>query len=263
LSGSLDTPNWELFVRTQYTDVRGDKMPEEKFFASLSEAAPRRSHRGENVTKTHKVEKVALDDDDEVFQQAIANPPVPSVPEMFVPSEPETAVKPQPNPWRYWPVIAGVGVLAVLILAAIVFSPTPPAPPVTPEVTEVPTPEATAAQTPDLDLQPASIELLDTWRQANGYVPLTADTTLTALAQRHLSYLISIPRDDLPATDLYVDEAGRDIQTVAAEAGYAAPENIEMFVEVRDGDFPLDDLLLQLEIEVTQLSMVFPVGQWA
>ncbi len=253
LSGSLDTPNWELFVRTQYTDVRADKMPEEQFFTTLSEAASRRSRRGENVTKTHKVEKVVLDDEDEVFQQAIANPPAPTLSDVFDPTDeavpPDVPPPVKPGRWRLG-LAAGAVIVLILVLAFIL---NPPAPVVvtteTPDVTDAPVPDETITPTLDFNSEPASIESLNAWREANGYAPLTVNATLNALAQRHLSYLISIPRDDLPSTDLNVDEPGRDIQAVAAEAGYPMPENVEMFVEVRDGDFPLGDLLLQLEIQ--------------
>lgn len=253
LSGSLDTPNWELFVRTQYTDVRGDKMPEEQFFATLSEAASRRSRRGENVTKTHKVEKVVLDDEDEVFRQAIANPPAPTLSDVFGPTD-ETvppAVLPQAKPgWWRLGLVAGAVIVLVLVLAFIL---NPPAPVVvtteTPDVTDAPVPDETVTPTLDFSSEPASIESLNAWREVNGYAPLTINATLNALAKRHLSYLSAIPYDNLPSTDLYVDGAGRDIQAAAAGAGYPAPENIEMFVEIRDGDFQLDDLLRRLDLQ--------------
>ncbi|MCB9450405.1 MAG: toll/interleukin-1 receptor domain-containing protein [Anaerolineaceae bacterium] len=255
LAGSLDTPNWELFVRTQYTDVRGGKLPEENFFVSLGEAAARRSQRGENVTQTHKVDKVNFEDEDEVFQQAIANPPAQSLSDVFSPADEQAqSVSPlpaKPGLWRLWPIATLVLVVAALTLFIVANPPVsqPESTPDSSSVTDTPEPEETAAPPLDILNDPASIEALNTWREANEYVPLTEDATLQALAQRHLNYLLSILPDALPATNLYVDDAGRDIQTVAAEAGYASTEDVAMFVEVRDGNFPLDDLLLQLQIQ--------------
>lgn len=250
LDGSIDTPNWEVFVRTQYADVRGSKMPEEKYFAALAEVVTRRPHRGEDVTQTHKVDKVDLDDDDEVFQQAVANPPQPTMADVFSASDAERtpAVVNRPGLPRWWPLVAVIG--AAVVLIAIVALSNPPTPPVTPTPTTVPdiTPDVTAAPD-DLRTSPASAESLNAWRSVEGYPVLTRDTTLDALAQAHLAYLISLPSSDLPATNLYLDEQGRDIQAAAEEAGYAAPESVAMFVEVRDGDFSLDDLLFQMEIQ--------------
>lgn len=255
LDGSLDTPNWEVFVRTQYADVRGGTMPEEKYFAALAEVVTRRPHRGEDVTQTHKVDKVDLDDDDEVFQQAVANPPQPTMADVFSASDTERTPEAVNRPGlpRWWPLAAGI--VAVVLVIALLALMNPPAPPVIPTPTPTPTttapditPDVTAAPD-DLRTSPASAESLNAWRSAEGYPVLTQNTTLDALAQAHLAYLISLPSSDLPATNLYLDEQGRDIQAAAAEAGYPAPESVVMFVEVRDADFTLDDLLFQMEIQ--------------
>ncbi len=50
LAGDIDTPNWEMFTRTQHEDVRQGKLPSEKFFLKLDQYAPRKSNGGNDVT---------------------------------------------------------------------------------------------------------------------------------------------------------------------------------------------------------------------
>jgi uncharacterized membrane protein HdeD (DUF308 family) len=49
LSGDLNTPNWEIFVRTQVEDVRGGKMPVPEFYDQLAQYASRQARKGSNL----------------------------------------------------------------------------------------------------------------------------------------------------------------------------------------------------------------------
>src|SRR5690349_11149625 len=49
LSGDLNTPNWEIFVRTQVEDVRGGKMPVPEFYDQLAQVASRQARKGSNL----------------------------------------------------------------------------------------------------------------------------------------------------------------------------------------------------------------------
>ncbi len=50
LSGDMDaSENWAIYVRTQYADVRGGKLPGDDFYRRLERAAPRRT-AGRNIT---------------------------------------------------------------------------------------------------------------------------------------------------------------------------------------------------------------------
>lgn len=72
LSGSLDTPNWEAFVRIQIEDVRGDKLLSPEFYETLAESAPRKLAPGADVTQP--VTPVLADLDDTLVEE-IANSP--------------------------------------------------------------------------------------------------------------------------------------------------------------------------------------------
>jgi formylglycine-generating enzyme required for sulfatase activity len=47
----LSSENWTMFVRTQYEDVRGGKLPPARFYGKLVDYVPRKQH-GKDVTET-------------------------------------------------------------------------------------------------------------------------------------------------------------------------------------------------------------------
>ncbi len=51
LSGDLDTINWQIFLHTQYEDVRSGQLPPPKFYDELAQVAERKAVRGTNVTE--------------------------------------------------------------------------------------------------------------------------------------------------------------------------------------------------------------------
>ncbi len=50
LAGDIQTPNWAIFVRTQYEDVRDGKLPGPAFYEQLARHAPRRTGGGSDIT---------------------------------------------------------------------------------------------------------------------------------------------------------------------------------------------------------------------
>lgn len=73
LAGDMDTPNWELFVRTQYEDVRGGVLPGAEFYARLEAYAPRQ--RGSIVAQGQPAVPEQPDNSDGDLEEEIANPP--------------------------------------------------------------------------------------------------------------------------------------------------------------------------------------------
>jgi Flp pilus assembly protein TadD len=73
LAGDIDTPNWALFVRTQYADVRDGHLPDPAFFAKLADHVPRR--RGEKGTNVVRSAPPRIPAYDPVLQTAIDTPP--------------------------------------------------------------------------------------------------------------------------------------------------------------------------------------------
>lgn len=73
LAGEASTPNWSLFVRTQYDDVRDGRLPDAAFYTKLAEYAPRKpAQMGVNVVAAAPV---TAQTDDPVLQAEIADPP--------------------------------------------------------------------------------------------------------------------------------------------------------------------------------------------
>ncbi|MBL8161929.1 MAG: toll/interleukin-1 receptor domain-containing protein, partial [Anaerolineae bacterium] len=71
LAGDTNTPNWELFVRTQYEDVRGDMLPGEEFYARLEQYTLRQ--RGKGVTQEQPT--IPAQPVDAELADEIAHPP--------------------------------------------------------------------------------------------------------------------------------------------------------------------------------------------
>ena len=55
LKGDIDTPNWSIFVRTQYTDVRNRELPEADFYDMLGNYAQRKADRGVMLRSTREL----------------------------------------------------------------------------------------------------------------------------------------------------------------------------------------------------------------
>jgi len=75
LSGNLDTPNWEYFVRIQIEDVRGGKLPPSHVFDTIALHAPRQERRGMDVTKQTPSSLPEMNDRE--LARDIANRPTP------------------------------------------------------------------------------------------------------------------------------------------------------------------------------------------
>ncbi|HEX2907664.1 MAG TPA: toll/interleukin-1 receptor domain-containing protein [Phototrophicaceae bacterium] len=237
LAGSLDTPNWSMLVRIEHEDVRGGKLPPPEFFEQLAQYSPRKPQRGENITTTGKLNRVPVNGDDDLAA-AIQNPPE---------TDEDEVVKPLSAPMPRSHLLMGV-LLALLTVAALglLVAPTLLPPAITPTLTKTQTVETeTVVLTPAPSL--ADIENFNIWRQEQGYAALVENTTLKAVAERHLSYLSSVPLDDLSSISLYHNREGRDAQAMAADGGYLG--QVEMFVTITDADVTLDDLLSMIEMQ--------------
>ncbi len=108
LAGDTNTPNWELFVRTQYEDVRGDMLPGEDFYARLETYALRQ--RGKGVTQEQPT--IPAQPVDAELADEIAHPP------------PVTEVLPIPtqNPARRTGRLVFAAVVGVIGVALLVFA---------------------------------------------------------------------------------------------------------------------------------------------
>jgi hypothetical protein len=85
LEGDLDSPNWELFVRTQVENVIGGELPPAEFYDYLEQYTPRQQRPGADVTTT-PVPTPILDSE---TQAEIAHPPPSDVED--TPAEPIVA----------------------------------------------------------------------------------------------------------------------------------------------------------------------------
>jgi uncharacterized membrane protein HdeD (DUF308 family) len=77
LSGDLNSPNWEIFVRTQVEDVRGGKMPTSEFYDQLAQVASRQSRKGTNIV--NQMDTSVSSADVSELAEDIASPPSPEV----------------------------------------------------------------------------------------------------------------------------------------------------------------------------------------
>jgi oligopeptide transport system substrate-binding protein len=121
LAGDLNTPNWEIFVRTQVDNVRGGKLPDASFYDGLAGYATRGTRRGANVTSTQPMEVVA--EEEAEVEADIADPPPAT--EISVPVYPTPDVEPRrplsASLIRRSPALA-IGLAIVGILLVVVFS---------------------------------------------------------------------------------------------------------------------------------------------
>jgi formylglycine-generating enzyme required for sulfatase activity len=76
-SGDLNTPNWQIFVRTQVEFVTDGSLPPEKFYETLANHAPRKHSTGSDITAL--AEHEALESIDSELAEAIAQPPTDEV----------------------------------------------------------------------------------------------------------------------------------------------------------------------------------------
>lgn len=111
LAGSIDTPNWALFVRTQYADMRIRQLPDAAFYDQLAHHAPRQQHKGQDITDPRMPRPTLTIDP--VLQAAISDPPPPDV---------------QPRRRLVAPLVGILALLAVIVLLVSIMPPPEPAP---------------------------------------------------------------------------------------------------------------------------------------
>lgn len=249
LSGSMDTPNWAIFARTQYTDATNGQLPPPTFYEDLAQHVRRKPHRGSTVTATGRLDQkiTMMIEQDPVLQEALQNPPQVDMDD----DDDIPVIQPPVRRRSLLPIIAGVAVLLLLVAAGLIV-PRVITPIVTPTSTPTPTTEVTsepASPTPDLTRQPVTLENLNAWRVQQGYPTLTTNTLLTAIAERHMDFLSSLTLTELENLDSL--ERNGDQQTpqeVAEAAGYSG--KVEMIVPVpQETALELGDLIFQMETE--------------
>lgn len=111
VAGDIDTPNWALFVRTQYEDVRSGDLPTPAFYDKLAQHSARQPGKGRDITDPRLPRPQQLPDP--TLQAAIDNPPVPET---------------KPRRKLASPLLAVLMVIVAGIAAAILFIGWPPPP---------------------------------------------------------------------------------------------------------------------------------------
>lgn len=238
LDGGMDTPNWSIFVRTQFQDVRGGTLPSQTFFDDLQAHVPRRPGAGgSDITGTTHMTLVAMQDED--FQAQIANPPH-DIEEL------QSNPRPGKPPVRIVALLTG---LVVIAAAFLVFNPgrlTGADATATPTITVEATPGATAD--PDLLNQEVTLERLNAWRAAQGYPALNQDALLTQVAEDHMAFLANLTLDELDSQPLNFNADGLDAAFMANSAGYVG--EVQMFVVASDfASGTVGELIDQLEAQ--------------
>lgn len=250
LEGGMDTPNWSIFVRTQFQDVRGAKLPSQAFFDDLQTYAPRRPGAGgSDVTGSAHMTLVAMQDKD--FQAQIANPPHDL--EELRPDSPRRNMPRMKMALLAGVVVVGIAVLGIVLRGMGADADDNATPTVaitatvaTAGVTQAVTPGATANA--DLLNREVTLEWLNAWRGEQGYPPLVENTMLTQVAESHMAFLANLTLDELDSQPLNFDADGLDAAFMAQDAGYAG--EVQMFVVASDSATgTLGELLDQLEAQ--------------
>jgi hypothetical protein len=259
LEGDIETPNWSLFVRTQYTDVIDGSLPPAEFYEELARYTPRNPGGGRNVTDTGQQQIATLSQSDPAFRDAISNAPQE---ELIQKSATVSKTVNAPALSRRSPLLKpailliGVLVLGLVISVAAltggggVSTPTPTASPTpTPRPVITFTPVPTIGQSMDLTTAAVTLDSINSWRTDQGRDPLEQNNKLDSIASVHLNYLATLPldtiRDDLP----YLSAEGLTAQGMAQIAGYSG--EVQMFIYVPGSTSPtlqnLIDLFEQLD----------------
>lgn len=222
LEGSVDTPNWELFVRTQFHDVRGNKMPDTIFIDALAQNAPRSAGMGRDITSELKPAPRETEGD-AVYRDAVANPPR------------DITRSPRVARIRILPLIALSVLLIGALLIALSFGARSTPSVATSVLTDGP---ANTSSTPDIASVDDPITGLNQWR-ASLQPPLAllvVENTLSDLAAEQVSFLFGVAPDELPDIREHRYQGETEIADIALARGYSAP--VVMFVEISEQTTP-------------------------
>jgi hypothetical protein len=137
LEGDLDSPNWELFVRTQVENVTDGELPPAEFYNYLEQYTPRQQRPGADVTAAPDSTPV-LDsetqaeiahpppsDVEDIPAEPIAVPvvhqevPIPPLDVVDTPAEPIALPVEQPKPKRRFRARLAVALIGVAVLGVI------------------------------------------------------------------------------------------------------------------------------------------------
>lgn len=271
LAGTMDTPNWDIFARTQYVDATNEQLPQPEFYELIGKHAQRKAFRGTTLGDTGKFDRKVgpFLDDDPILIEAINSPPL-TIDEGEDLDLTQLATKPalkhaaldskrgialQSRRTLLW-----IGGLLVVILGIAAFVTLSKPLPIVANVSTV-TPTSTIANTatltvtptlstvtpaPNLGATPVNIASLNHWLVENGHTALKESPILSELAQRQRSYLMSLSVTEFNALDsLYRDRDGRTAQEMAEAMGYKG--DVQMIVEVASSVVMLDDILDKIE----------------
>ena len=257
LSGSMDTPNWAIFARTQYIDATNGQLPPADFFDELATHARRKSYRGSAVAATGRLDKkiAQVMEDDPVLQEALNRPPQA---DEDGDDELDTLLRriaPTASRQPSRMLIAG-GAAVVLLLAALLIvprlTPTPLTPTATPQLVIASTtpapPLATASPTPDLRQLPVTLENLNNWRIQSPYdlQPLTQNSQLDDVAGEQLDYLINLSLPERQQLENLNQRGDQTAQDMAAAKGYTG--DVQMIVKISSAPMTMDELLVEIEM---------------
>lgn len=113
LDGDINTPNWAIFVRTQFEDVRGGKLPKDSFYAKIAQHVPRKQETGNDITD--QIRTVNLGDGSLLHE--MENPPPPDEDPTTPPSMSMTQKQSSGLP-----LMLMLGVIAILIAVIAVLA---------------------------------------------------------------------------------------------------------------------------------------------
>ncbi len=276
LAGTMDTPNWDIFARTQYVDATNGQLPQPEFYELIGQHAKRKSFRGTTLGDTGKLDRKVgpFLEDDPILIEAISSPPL-TIDEGEDLDLTQLATKPSrnvaasavitstPKPrisLRSWQILMGIGALFIVIFGIAAFMTASKSPPIVATSTVTPTVVASTATlavtsepslaspsaAPNLGATAVNIGSLNNWLVENGYEALKENPLLSELAQRQRSYLMSLSVPDFNALDSwYRDRDGRNASEMATAIGYNG--DVQMIVEVASSVVMLDDILDKIE----------------
>lgn len=121
LSGDLNTPNWEIFVRTQVEDVRGGKMPVPEFYDQLAQVASRQARKGSNLVNQNSAS--ISDANAAELADDIASPPSAEAGAPVSPIQKIISGRRLSLSIRNWWLIAARGAIAILLGLLVLSSP--------------------------------------------------------------------------------------------------------------------------------------------
>ena len=148
-------------------------------------------------------------------------------------------------------IFVGIAILNSVSPRTITPTPIPPV-----AATRSPTPATPLPTLPPGALtQPATLDLLNSWRASQSMTALTVNPALQGIAEAHVSYLRSLPLPELESTNIFRDADGQDVVFMAEQAGYSG--DVTMLVQTTDDEFTLQALLDEIDSQTQYVDAGF------